>query len=827
MSVQLDTELGRLAVARGVASAEEVQDCLRVGRQAAVPMNLAQVMMQRGLVTQRQVSKLLEAIGAGADYAPAATTRIGCGATFGRYHIIAEIGRGGMGAVYKAVDPELDRTVALKILSDRLIASDEDIHRFQRESKLAARLRHPHLVQIYEAGVHLEGTPFFTMEFVEGQTLDQILIDEMACAVRPDWEPALTRDDKLRVMVKTAEAAHHVHRAGIIHRDIKPGNIIVDPLKEPHLTDFGLAREIRSHTMLTHTGTAMGTPYYMAPEQAAGDVHHLDARTDVYALGAVLYHALTLKLPFMEATAAAVLRKVIDEDPIAPRTIDPTIPPALERIVQKAMAKDPRERYVSAGEFARDLERYLLGQPVGARGPTIVAKVRRWVRRHPAPASAIVVAAALLTVFTSYLFFRPGRLSVETTPGGAEAFIDERPVGPTPIDLSLSRGRHEVRVSKVGYRDLRFIVDIGGGRSEVRKERLEQRLGRVTIESDPSPAEVRLDGVKRVTLHTPVETLTLPSGAYRVEVFRPQYELAALAMEVGDRTDASRRVALREALRWQFRALDGIWRAPAVVDVNGDGVKDVIVAARDGRVYALSGRDGHALWTHESRSPNPTEVVAAGEDLLLGVGASGFLCIRASDGAARYFVRTGQRTLVAPAPDGDVVTATWDGAMTRWDGKALAALKPVKRWSTPLGARPEQIRRRESGWDVRLENGRCVALDGAGSVSPVEWPQTYAVSEDGTIESRAGWKFRADQAVRAMPVEGDVDGDGVTDAVFGSDDHRVYVLEAGTGRFRWYYQAGNNVAAPVALADLTGDGVPEVVFATTDGVVRAVSVASR
>ncbi|MBI2930553.1 MAG: protein kinase [Planctomycetes bacterium] len=842
MFAQLDRELGRLAVARGLVTEEEVGDCLRAGSQAAVPMNLAQVMLLRGIATQQQIDSLVATLSATTDFPAAASARLGVGARFGRYEILAELGRGGMGAVYKTRDMMLDRVVALKVLSDRTIASDEDVHRFRRESKLAARIRHPHLVEIYEAGL-IEGVPYFTMEFVEGRTLDDILVEESTSVGGLAGGLRLSREDKIRIMMKTAQAIHHVHRAGVIHRDVKPGNIIIDVCKEPHVMDFGLAREIRSGTMLTSTGTAMGTPYYMAPEQAAGDVHNLDARTDVYALGAVLYHALTLKLPFTEVSAAVVLRRVIEDDPIAPRQLDPTIDLALEWIVGKAMAKGRRERYASAGELARDLERYLAGAPISARGPSLAGRARRWLVRHPTPATAMAVAGVLLSFFVLYLFFRPGRLTLHTTPGGAEVFIDGDPAGRTPVETQLARGRHAVRMRKPGYRELAFEVDVAGGRSELRREQLEERAGRVTLESEPSPAEVRLTGAKRLTLQTPVGTLTLPEGEYRAEVFRAQYELQSLTLKVDDRADVACRVSLREAQRWQFRALDGVYRAPVLEDLNGDGGLDVIVATRDGRVVALSGSDGRVLWSHESRVPSPTDIAVGHGHVYVGVGATGFVCLRGTDGAVRYFVKTGHRTFVACGPTDDVVTATWDGTVARWNGSALAALRPEKRWIVQLradaaGSSPARVQgieeacEPEVAWRVRLEGGRTAVVSDDGTTRWVESPPpAFVVDESGTVTAAAGlepaWRFRADQSVRGMPIAVDVDGDAAAEVVFGADDQRLYVLDGRTGALRWTFQAGGNIAASVAAADLTGDGLPEIVFGTTDGVVRAVSVASR
>ncbi len=820
---ELDEELGHLAVVKGLATPTQVNDCRSAGNGAAVPMKLADVLMLRGICTQQQVTELLEALGSPQEYQPSAA-RIGAGAKFGRYEIVCELGRGGMGAVYKARDPLLDRTVALKILSDRLIASDEDIHRFQRESKLAARLRHPNLVQIFEAGI-IDGVPFFTMEYVEGKTFDEVLVDELACQLRPDWKPQMTLEAKVRVLIKVAEAVHIVHRAGMIHRDIKPGNIIIDLCGEPRVMDFGLAREVNSGTMLTSTGVAMGTPYYMPPEQASGDVRNLDSRTDVYALGAVLYHALTLRLPFMEATAAIVLRRVIDDDPMPPTMIDPSIDRALERVVQKAMSKDRNERYLSPGEFARDLERYLAGQPVAAKSRPLLSRVKRWVAKHPTPSAVMAVAFTLVTLFATYLFIRPGRLALDTTPTGAEAFVDDIPVGRTPIDIALTRGKHEVRVRAPGHRDLQFMVDVAGGRSELRRERMEHRLGRLSIESDPPNVEVRLSGPKRVTLQTPVETLMLPAGRYHLEAFRPQYELGVVAITVGDGVDATRKIALREAQRWQFRTIEGIWRAPVVADLDKDGVPDAVVATKDGRVYALSGRDGHQLWMHDTRAPSPSEPAIHGGDVLIGVGATGFICLRGSDGAARYFVKTGTRTHVASGPEGDVVTATTQGIVTRWDGKALAALRSESKWLIKLGLAFESIQAAGGGWIARAGSDAC-AIEAGGTYTRAKSEPAYKLSEQGHVAS-ASWTFRADQAVRAQPVEADIDGDGVNEVIFGADDQKLYVLDSRTGALRWYFQAGGNIAAQVAVADVTGDGLAEIIFGTTEGVVRAVSPASR
>ena len=553
MPVDVDREVGRLAVARGWITDRQVEVCLHVAKSSTPPMNLMQVLLSKGLATETQVRDLAQTVGATQESGIVARTGLAPGTSFGRYAILAEVGRGGMGAVYKAMDPVLNRVVALKILSDRYIATEEDVRRFERESKLAAKVRHPNLVRVYEAGVH-DSVPFFTMEFVEGRTLDDILLEELTSVFRAGKGPRLSREGKIRLMIRVAEAVHVAHRAGIIHRDLKPANIVVDAQDEPHVTDFGLAKEVASVSFLTSTGTAMGTPYYMPPEQARGDVRTLDPRTDIYAMGAVLYHALTLKLPFMDETGAAVLRRVIDDEPEPPRRIDPTIDRGLERVIFKAMAKERAERYQTAADLARDLERCLSGEAVAARGPSPVATVRKWVRRRPAWAAALGASVGVLLIFSIVLFFRPGRLTLRTDPAGAEVWIDGVKLdAPTPLENHrLARGRHEVRLVRTGYRANLFTVDVAGGGQEIRQERLEAQTGRITLTTNPSAAEVRLEGPQRLVLKTPVELLALPDGDYRAEFFRPQFQLATATVTVRDRTDARHSIELRDAVRWRI-----------------------------------------------------------------------------------------------------------------------------------------------------------------------------------------------------------------------------------------------------------------------------------
>ncbi|MBI4566062.1 MAG: protein kinase [Planctomycetes bacterium] len=906
MAGDVDQELGRIAIARGMLTRDAMEECLREARHSTPPRNLGQVLVDRGLATLAQMQDLLRAAETPARPSPAPDAgadrpRLGLtpGTSFGRYQILSQLGRGGMGAVYKALDPALNRTVALKLLSERHLATPDDVHRFQRESKLAARLRHPHLVAVYEAGI-LDGIPYYTMEFVEGRTLDELLVEELTGGLRMDERPRLSREDKLRLMIRVAEAVHVAHRAGIIHRDLKPANIIVDDANEPHVMDFGLAKEVTSVTFLTSTGMAIGTPNYMPPEQARGAVRDLDPRTDVYALGAVLYHALTLKLPFMEATAPAVLRKVLDEDPVPPRLIEPTVDRPLERVILKAMAKEARERYPTAGDFARDLERYLAGQDVSARGPSLRARARRWIRRHPAWAASAAVSLLLGVVFALFFLFRPGQLTIQTDPPGAEVWIDgRRGDALTPIkNLSLSRGRHEVRLILLGYRSVTLAVDIGPGAQVVRKEQLDLQSGSVSLVSDPPDTEVRLYGPQSLILRTPVERLALPDGTYRAEFFRPQYELAWSDMVVRDRADVRREVRLRSAQRWAYKTGDGVHPELVAADLNGDSVPDIVAGSKDQKLYAISGRTGQALWPpHDTRHVAQSRPVLVyldrdtQPDIVFGVGASGFLCLRGKDGAALFFVKTGLREFVGTAAldvNGDRVrdlfVADSDGKLNCWSGKALLALKPDRIWSRDLGARPvgspwvgamgivavtegrrvvvvSPAGREVRSWGVPApvsawavdESVGDLFLAGGGQVSAwslidgrCRWsravnatptaiapgPDVAVATEEGMLlaltaeDGSERWRYQADQAIRGRPLWVDLDLDGRKELVFGSDDRRLYALDA-SGRRRWYYQASDSVASSPITVDLTGDGVPEVVFGSNEGHIRAVAMAGR
>ena len=293
--------------------------------------------------------------------------------TFGNYELLEEIGRGGMGIVYKAYDRTLDRHVALKMILRGIHATAADLGRFDSEAKAAGGLTHPNIVPIYQVGEQ-NGQAYFSMKYVLGRTLAALMADK-----------PLHPRDAARYMIAIARAVQHAHEKGILHRDLKPSNILIDDNDQPLVTDFGLAKRVEGGESITGTGAIIGTPSYMAPEQAEG-TKSPTAACDVYSLGAILYELLTGRPPFLAASAVETLLLVRSEEPVRPRALNPQIDVDLEFICRKCLEKSPEHRYQSAAKLADDLEAFLVGEPVSARSSSLVYFVTRLLREtHHAP----------------------------------------------------------------------------------------------------------------------------------------------------------------------------------------------------------------------------------------------------------------------------------------------------------------------------------------------------------------------------------------------------------------------------------------------------------
>jgi WD40 repeat protein/tRNA A-37 threonylcarbamoyl transferase component Bud32 len=299
-------------------------------------------------------------------------------ARLGDYDLIEEISRGGMGIVYRAWQRSLKRQVAVKVMRDSAVASPEDVRRFESEAAAAAKLKHSHIISIHDVGQE-NGQHFFAMDLIEGENLDELT-----------QTGPLPTDRAAELVLLITEAIQHAHEQGILHRDLKPSNVLIDDRGMPFVTDFGLARPLDTQSTLTIPGQILGTPGYMPPEQAKGE-RGVTVTADVYSLGAILYHLLTARAPFMGRTPAEILRQVIDRDPVSPQLLNPEVPRDLACVTLKCLAKDPTARYPSAAAFHEDLHRFLRGEPTLAKPAGAVERLARWSRRNPALAGALAV----------------------------------------------------------------------------------------------------------------------------------------------------------------------------------------------------------------------------------------------------------------------------------------------------------------------------------------------------------------------------------------------------------------------------------------------------
>jgi WD40 repeat protein/tRNA A-37 threonylcarbamoyl transferase component Bud32 len=365
----------------------------------AIPVNAPKGLCPACLATS--LSEVFE--GTVEDETPTMPSPVSSSDWVGDYELLDQLGRGGMGVVFRARDRRLNRVVALKLILTGKLASEAEVKRFHAEAEAAAHLEHPHIVPIYEVG-ESDGRHFFAMKLMEGGALSERI---------SNFPSPLSNREAAVLLTKVARAVHHAHQRGILHRDLKPPNILLDVEGEPAVTDFGLARRLETGSDLTVSGTVLGSPSYMAPEQAAG--REVTTAADVYSLGAILYELLAGGPPFFGATPLETMRRVVEDEPVPPSKCQmrregeesnrrlasrpSPLSPDLETICLRCLQKEPSRRYPGAAALADDLERFIRGEPIHARPGGVDERIWKWIKRHPAWAMLIGVSALALLAF--------------------------------------------------------------------------------------------------------------------------------------------------------------------------------------------------------------------------------------------------------------------------------------------------------------------------------------------------------------------------------------------------------------------------------------------
>ncbi len=614
----------------------------------------------------------------------------GEGKTFGDYELLEEIARGGMGIVYKARQVSLDRIVAVKLLLLGQYASEEFIHRFRIEASAAASLQHPNIVAIHEVGVH-QGQHYFAMDFVDGPDLAQIVRNGPLTAKRAAG------------YVKTiAEAIHFAHTRRILHRDLKPSNVLIDSNDQPRVTDFGLAKNLSNESELTLTGQVMGSPGFMPPEQALGDRGKMGPTSDVYSLGAILYHTLTGRAPFVGQSVADTLHQVQHQEPIAPRLLAPGLPVDLETICLKCLQKESARRFASAQELAEELGRFLGGETIRSRPVSAPEKIWRWCRRKPAIASLGLATIVLLIAVGVGSPIAAWRINHERQRAENGELAARQKAYASDINLlqhaltvnNLGRAQELLNRQRPqsGQNDLRgwewrYLWQHSQSDALFTLCQKSNYINSLTISHDGkwlAVGELLSGGISIWDLGTRAEILRLAAGERLVHcTFSPREPLLAFSTETGmNSTNSRSAVRLWDVVRRQTLVelpLGGRFRGMVF---SSDGqMLATSTAAPDNQITIWRVSDGRKLAAYSAPQVRDTSGIAFATTSDLSTAAHGM-----PGGRIRVMnLSTGKERWTAQADDEHITTLAFSG-----DGKILASgsgygPSPILLWDVASG----------------------------------------------------------------------------------------------------------------------------------------------
>ncbi|KAF0246219.1 MAG: serine/threonine protein [Planctomycetota bacterium] len=783
-----------------------------------------------------------------------------------------------MGAIYLALQESVGRQVAIKVLPDSAFHDPDAVARFQREIQVLGQLKHPGICPVMDSG--LDGkTHYYVMEHIRGLDLARVLGTQ-----RVDPRRAAT------VAAQVAQALHSAHRAGVVHRDIKPLNIMLTRGEKPRdarydkpdstslggalkrffswatvsggkgaaaaptvtpsspegalepgmpspewrdravLIDFGLARDGSASTQLTVSGALMGTPSYMAPEQARGDRKAIGPATDVYGLGATLYEMLTLRPPFLGETMGEVIDKVQHQEPVPVRRLNPQVDRDLETIVQKAMEKEPARRYADAAAMAQDLDHWLAGEAIQARRASLAYRIRKRVERNRL-ASAAIAAAVLLGAAGAWATLSPGEIHFRGRYlEGATILIDDVSVQGTVV--RAWPGQHKVRITRAEFVDFPADVEVSSRKRTTLDVQLISRYGKISVTSDPSGAEVRdQDGLLGIT---PLWNRRVPTGDRFIELRLANYESVSFLVPV--RADAPTQENFRQ-LRHETGTLTLTADPPELgIDLFPEGTDRKIIAAAPAVKFPLP--TGHYRVVAHARNHFPREFpleIRAGGEVKKNITLTGLMRWRTTADLISEGIAAGDLN-----GDGrpDVVVASKTPARIRaLDGRNGELMWIVRK--PPLTASfglPMSLSDLDGDLEpevVYAAGDRLVALDGRSGVEKFAWdfPGLRDAVDWGDLDDDGVPDFVAHTrsavlAVRgadartiwSVPVagsptyaRGDVDGDGRPEVVIGNTGRGLEAISGANGNLVW--RRGNwNTGGPISCVDANGDGADDILM---------------